>query len=291
MSGSVKWRVFPDFLRTGVLFTRATGFLIIPLWLAAMGWLVAHDVWPGLVAQDPPTLKATEWLAREGSRAQLTIENQHGKIGTIWTTYRLDRIIERTDLIWIDRLPLDITPLRVEVDSLFTVKGVLDEFTLELDNADTHLKLHGERFHSDFSFTFESGPVFKSFKVPLVDGGIIAGAFNPFAQLTDLHVGQTWRMQVFNPVAALTGFGERFIPLLVSVTGEERIDTGVWAGNCLVVESDNAKAWVDIHGVARLQEMTLPVAGKIRIVRQTGFDEEGRTAARKKRLKRTRGQP
>ena len=267
------------------MFTRTTGFFIVPLWLAAMSWLVAHDVWPGLSAQDPPTLKVTDWLREHGTRAQLTIMDGQKRIGTVWTTYLIDdTTIRRDDVIWIERLPVDLAPLRVIVESIFTSDGVLDEFEIRLDSADTRMRLKGERFPMDFAFTFETGPVFKSFKVPLNDGSLIAGAFNPFAQLSDLHVGQTWRMQVFNPIAAVTGLGNRFTSMVVSVTGEERIDTGVWEGNCLVVEAKGAKAWIDVNGVAQLQEMEFPILGSIRIIRRPDFDKAARQHARQHRF-------
>jgi len=269
------------------LFTRTTGLLIVPLWLAAMSWLVAHDVWPAWTAQDPPRVQATDWLKGEGNRAQFTILYDNTLIGTIWTDYIVgDASVQREDIIWIERFPINIAPLRVTVESTFTEDGFLDELDVRLVNRDAGILLHGERFHADFSFTLESGTVEKVFKVPLTDGGVITGAFNPFGQLADLHVGQTWRIQVFNPVAALTGVGYRFISTLVEVTGVETIATPAGQRRCLVVQSPNAKAWVDARGAVLVQEITLPMAGKVRIVREPGFDEEGKAAARNKTFAR-----
>ncbi len=268
------------------MFTRATGLVIVPLWLAAMGWVFAHDVWPDLAATDPPRLKATDWLKGEGARARLTIEDEHGQLGTIWTNYLVDRSsIRREDVILVERFPVDITPLRILVESVFTPDGKLDEFTLQLDNPGTRAHLHGERFHADFSFTIRAGPIFRTFTTPLSDGELLADAFNPFNDLGVLEVGQTWRMQVFNPVSAATGLGNRFLTTTVTVTGEERIDTGVWEGNCSVVESDTAKAWIDVHGVAQLQEITLPMVGTFRIVRQKEFDAWHRSVVKRQRVR------
>jgi hypothetical protein len=267
------------------LFTRTTGFLIVPLWLAAMGWLVAHDVWPVWTAQDPPRLTATDWLKGKGNKAQFTVFCDNAPVGTIWTNYLIGSAsVQRYDLIWIERFPIGIAPLRVNVDSTFTGEGLLDELSVYLVNGDASVSLHGERFHADFSFTLKSGTIERAFKIPLTHGELIAGAFNPFTQLTDLRVGQTWWMQVFNPVAALTGVGDRFISMLVEVTGEETIATPEGERRCLVVQSPNAKAWVDARGAVLAQEMTLPVAGKIRIVREADFDEEGMIAVRRKTL-------
>lgn len=274
------------------MFTRVTGLLIVPLWLASMGWLVAHDVWPGITAEDPPPLRVTEWLETEGREAQFAILNGQRKLGTIWTTYLIDEVsIQREDLIWIEHLPVDIAPLRVVGDSTFTVDGRLDEFTLRLTNDDTNIRLHGERFHADFSFTLEGTGLrkTKTFKLPLTDGGLISGAFNPFFQLTDLRIGRRWRMQVFNPVAAVTGLGDRFIPILLEVTARERIVTPGGEMNCFVVESSNTTAWVDPQGAVQVQEVELPVIGTIRIVREAGLDTRARAKARTASFRRREG--
>jgi len=257
----------------------------VPAWLAAMGWLVAHDVWPTWTALDPPPLRVSHLPGNNESRAQFTITGQLGKVGTVWTTYRIDETaIRREDLIWIERLPVEIAPLRVTVSSDYTVAGVLDEFTLRLETDEADFKLHGERFPSDFSFTFESGPIEKAFKVPLSSGGLFTGPFNPFSELGVLQVGTKWRMQVVNPVALLTGMGSRFIPMLVEVTGEERIATPEGVKNCMVVESPSAKAWVDAEGRVQVQEVTLPVIGPLRIMREAGFDETQRVQMRRESL-------
>jgi len=249
-----------------------------------MSWLVARDIAPHWMASPPPALRPTEWLRKEGSRSQFTIRDGLGEMGSVWTEYLVDeRSIRRDDVVWISRLPVDVAPVRIAVESVFTADGVLDEFTVRLETAGggrVGAKLHGERFHSDFSFTFESGPIERAFKIPLVDGGLVSGAFQPFGMLSGLHVGQRWRMQVVNPIAMVTGVGDQFLPLLVEVTGEERILTLEGSVNCLVVESSSAKAWVDADGIVQVQEMTLPVIGRMRIIREPVFDESAYDAAR-----------
>ena len=254
--------------------------LVVPLWLAAMGWLVAHDVWPALTAQEPPLLRPSDWLREEGRQAQFTVYHDGNEIGTIWTQYVGQTSVERTDLIWIEKFPLEIAPLRLVVTSIFTPDGLLDEFTVALARRGTDINLHGERFHADFSFEFRNGPIPSTFKIPLTHGSLIGGGFNPFSQLTDLRVGRTWRMQVFNPVAALTGVGNRFLSMLVEVTGEETIATPTGYRRCFVVESHSAKAWVDERGAVLMQEMTLPMAGRFRMVREAVFDDRARARAR-----------
>jgi len=265
------------------MFTRATGFVIVPVWLVAMTWLVAHDVWPRLTADDPPRLQPTEWLKGDGGETQYAIVDESGdRLGQVWTSYRIDsRSMRREDWVWIERLPVPVAPLRLYVESTYTADGVLDEFTVSLESHDAQVELHGERFHSDFSFTLEgyvgNRRIDTTFKVPLIEGGVLSGGFNTFAQLTGLSVGQTWRVQVFNPLAALTGIGDRFLPMLVKVTATERIVGAKGVHDCFVVESSRARAWVDHAGVVWVQEMTIPMVGRIRIVREPRFDRAERT--------------
>lgn len=259
------------------MFTRFGSFLVILFWLSSMGALIAHDVWPALVAHDAPVLEVTDWLQKEGRESQASISNESGRLGTMRTIFLMGReTTQREDIILLERFPVPlVAPLRVDVNSTFSREGLLDEITIDLIGRNKmHIKLHGERFRSDFSFELSGlGTKSQRFKIPLTDAGMISGAFNPFGQMTGLRVGQTWRMQVFNPVAALTRVGENFIPMLVQVTGKERIITLEGPKDCFVVETEYAKAWVDERGVVQRQEVSLPVAGEFTIQREP-FDKE-----------------
>lgn len=272
------------------MFTLRTGLLIIPAWLAAMGWLVAHDVIPTWTALEPPPVKVSDWTRRGAHQTQFTVFDEFGRVGTVWTSYLIDeRSFRREDMILLERLPVDLAPLRISVSSDFTAEGVLDEFTIRLETGDADMRLHGERFPADFSFRLESGAIDKAFKVPLSDGSLIAGPFHPLAEMRELKVGDKWRMQVVNPMALLTGVGSQFLPVLVEVTGEERITTLDGDKNCMVVESPSAKAWIDAAGLVQVQEVSLPWGGQYRIVREAAFDDAARGKARQLPLGGKRG--
>ncbi len=270
------------------MFTRTTGFVIVPVWLAAMSWLVAHDVWPGLTADDAPALQVTDWLKGEGASSQFAIFNDQGRLGTIWTDYYIDPVVTQSrDTIWIERTPIGIAPLRVTVDSVYTKKGILDDLTVQLESPTAAARVHGERFHQDFSFTLNSGTMEKTFKIPLVDGGmLVGGGLSPIASLTGLEVGQRWRIQVLNPIAVLLERGDRFVPMLVEVTGKETLTGEAGDVLCTIIESPYAKAWVDGNGSVQVQEITLPVIGRTRIVREANYDERARLAARRTNIRR-----
>jgi hypothetical protein len=265
------------------MFTRTASALIVLLWSSSMGWLLAHDVWPAWSAPEPPRVRADEWLRTEGRENQAGLFDVSGRLGTIWTTYIIDQSsVRREDTVYIERFPVPVAPLLVSADAVFDREGRLDEFTVRVSAKDVDMRLHGERFHSDFSFELATGagrP--RTFKLPLSEAGLVSGAFNPFMHLTDLRVGQKWRMQVFNPVSAVTGMGDRFIPMLVQVTQAETITTSEGPRTCLVIESPGARAWVDTRGVVHRQEITLPLGGRFTMVREE-FDEESLRATKLK---------
>lgn len=270
------------------MFTRITGLFIVPIWFAAMGWLVMHDVWPRLAAHDPPPLTITDWLKTDGKQSQYDILDINGhSIGTIWSTFMIDEGVSATrdDFVYIEKLPLPVAPLAVSVTSVFTATGLLDEFTVGFSNFAGTVTLHGERFHSSFSFTLDGTVTGRNiqtrFKLPLTEAGLLTNAFQPFSQLANLSVGQTWRMQTYNPIAAVTGMGERFLDMLVTVTNREKRTTESGPRDCYVIESKYAKAWIDDHGIVHEQEIALPVVGKLRIVRQTTYHEQARIDAKK----------
>lgn len=251
---------------------RLMTILIVMFWLGAMSWLVARDVWPAWTAQTPPLVKIADHLQEEDNRQQSGIFDAGGRAGTIWTIYKPEKErIVREDLIRIDRFALPGAPLGLIVESVFTAEGVLDEFTLRIAKRGVKIvTLHGERFHADFSFELDS--VYgghHTFKLPLSESNLIASGFNPLAGLSDLHIGQAWRMQVFNPVSAVLGIGDRFIPLLVEVTGEETIHTMDGPIACLLVETNTGtRAWVSPDGIVHRQTAILPVGGALTIVRE-----------------------
>ncbi len=275
------------------MFTRTASTMIILLWLTSMGWIIKTDIVPAWSANDVPRLSVDEWVRVERRETQAGVYDSRGRIGTAWSMIRVDTVpvartesgtvesttIQRNDAIHLERLTIpgleDATPLRIFVDSLFNQQGRLDEFTLRVLGDLVALRVHGERFHADFSFeiTNNDRPV-QTFKVPLADAGMISDSLKPFSQMTgDLHVGQSWRMQVVNPIAVLTGVGPRFNTLLVHVTGQESITTSEGTFLCHVIEAESVKAWIDDTGYARRQEMLLPVGGRIRIESEP-FDEE-----------------
>ncbi|MHC4089140.1 MAG: hypothetical protein ACYSVY_02485 [Planctomycetota bacterium] len=259
---------------------RVGGFVIILFWSASMTWLVWHDVWPALTAGDPPDVAGQ--ISSDRSSWQVGIHNKYDmRIGTVWSTHeRIAGRLEREDLIHLQSFP-GLGRALITIVSRFTADGLLDEFDLTLRGMELPVEIKGERFASVYGFTITIGDLVKeTFKVNADDAGLIGDALRPFASLPGLEVGQSWRMQVVNPIAVLTGFGPRFTPILVRVTGREPITAADGRSiACLVVEAPGVKAWTDEDGVVLVQQVELPVGGRITL-RDEPYDEPAKEAAR-----------
>lgn len=257
---------------------RMTGILIVTSWLVAMSWLVRRDLWPVWTAEPAPSPLRADWMAAGGKvELQAGVFRDSGRIGTLWTVFHFRReVVEREDLIILEQLLPQLAGFRVQADSTYTPEGALDSLKVELRVAGHPypVKLDGERFPKDFAFTLDAGlgPL-PAVKIPLTDADMVAEVFNPFTTLPKLHVGQAWKMQVINPVAALTNVGEKFLTLVARVTRREKTATNFGVLDCFVVESEKVRAWVDAEGVVQIQEVHLPVASTIRIIRER-FDPD-----------------
>ncbi len=264
---------------------RISGWAIIVFWCAATGWLVWHDVWPAWSAGEPPSLRDDG--VPSGHRLQTGIFKPASaaggaaiRRGTIWTSYEVTgNVISRSETMHLSNCP-PLPPLRIEVDLQFDAEDVLDEFKLYVHGADVPIELTGERFASQTAFKLEAGPVRQTFKIPSAETGMLSGNLNPFPAMSDLYVGRTWRMQVFDPLSVLSGRAGRFRQVLATVTGTERLATQDGSAECFVVKAEQAMAWVAPDGRVLKQRVELPLIGTLEL-RDEPYDELARTASRR----------
>jgi hypothetical protein len=241
---------------------------IVLFWIGAMSWLVRHDVIPALTARDVPSIKAEGWLEGEKRESQARIEDKTGKrIGTIWSTHTAGRNgVSRSDVFLSERLP-PLPRLRIQVDADFTLDGELDEVLLEVDGIGKRIKLEGENMSGNLAFILWVGQRRQLFKIDADAAGMLGDVFRPFPALPNIEVGQSWRMHVVNPLAAISGFGSKLIPMIVKVRARERLLTDQGAVECFVVETDHgARAWVDADGTVLRQEADVPIGGRLTVV-------------------------
>ncbi len=248
------------------MFQRLMGLAIFVFWLVATSWLVWHDVLPAWTAQEPPKVVAKDWVEQYGRQSQFGIYDAwERRIGGIWTEYASGAATDREDNIYVQDFPL-LGPMHVEIRSAFNLAGRLDEIDIAVLGNWTPVRIHGERFHKEFAFRLDAGAFKQAFKIDLAVAGTFSDVFRPFDAMPNLEVGQSWRMQVFNPAAVVAGMGDRFVEKLVKVTGREVIELNGELRDCFIVEAPNLTAWVERgSGLVLVQEIALPVGGTFRV--------------------------
>jgi hypothetical protein len=260
--------------------------VVLLLWLVAMTLLIQRDVWPAWTAQDPPRITRAEFAAiGEERHEQLGIfgaDNTH--IGTAWGDVEVlsTGMTSLTGLMWIDGMPL-IPSVYVETTTEFDSNGDLDNFNLSVHGVPmTAIIVRGERRGIYFPCELQVGPLYRQANLDMSASRMIGQSLRPFTVLPKLHVGQSWRMQILDPLSAIQSRKAEFKSVVAQVTGREVITTDETGPvECFVVEirDQQAKAWVADDGRVLQQEVAVPGIKKI-VLRVEKYNERRRQEAR-----------
>lgn len=247
--------------------------------LAANAALFVRDMLPGLLAGDAPTSSVFTLASGEKQERQTGIFAEDGSlIGYSWTVAErsLELLTVRTTTV-LDRITTQggtyVPRLEVFVEYAYNREGRLDNLHARVFGLGIPIGLRGEyvppdAFPCEWQFDTASG----SFVIPAELTGQLSDSFRPVQMLAGLVVGQTWRMEVINPLAGLASkFGASDMAsttLLVRVTREEFLEFGNASRRTVVVETDRFRAWVCDNGEVLRQEIDLPLIGKLSMVAQ-----------------------
>ncbi|MBI4579145.1 MAG: hypothetical protein HY718_05540 [Planctomycetes bacterium] len=258
---------------------------IVLLWVTAMAALFVRDVYPAWTAQDAPPMTKEQLARLDQRQQQMAICDAGGKrLGTAWSDISSaggNTSIRGT--VHLEGIAL-VPVLLVETSTDFDPQGELDSFNLDVFGVPaTTIKVRGERHGIYFPCEIQIGPLFRQANLEMAASRLLGDAFRPFNYLPALKVGQSWRMQVIDPVSAALGGGTRFTAVVARVTGKETIEYRGRPIECFVVETSpgRAKAWVDAEGCVFRQQVELPGLGRL-IVSDEPYDDEARTRARRR---------
>jgi hypothetical protein len=254
---------------------RLVGVAVVSVWLASVAALVAHDLWPRWAAQEPPA------VVLGGRDVQVGIFDSLGRrVGSAWTSVAPSPgstgIRSTTVLEHVRLLP----PVRIE-SSLVYVKDELDQVQMRVYGAGPVIALRGENMGGGFPCELTVGPIRRTFAFDARTMQAMGEAFRPFDVLSDLRVGQSWRVHLFDPLKQILGKQADFASVVVRVTGKEVIQHGGGSVECFRVEAPSVVAYVDSSGQVLEQRVQLPVIGTI-VLRDEPLDRAAREQARQR---------
>jgi len=257
---------------------------VLLLWFSAMSALFVRDVWPAWSAQDAPPLMREDIEAVSEREQQYGVFNEFGvRLGTAWSSIVATgdtSAIQGTAAI--DGLP-SIPPIRVETQTQFDAAGALDRFELHVYGLPlTRVSVRGERRGIYFPCELHVGPFHRQASLDTSATRLIGDSLRPFSFLPTLEVGQSWRMQLLDPISAALGTKTRFRSIVARVDRTETIEHAGTKIRCFVVVTspEQVTAWVDPQGRVLVQEVELPGVGRIQ-VRQEPYEQTQRIKARR----------
>ena len=255
--------------------------------LGANGVLITKHYLPRWMAGDPPQTLAESLQAGEILRTQVGIFGDGDyRVGRSWMIAQsFGKPVELRSLTQISRLNLPAAisvvlplPVTLEMRVRFENPRHPDQLDIQFHGLPVPLIVHGEHYApDDFACAWRLGHLKGSYVLPPEPLSFVSDVVRPFNRLPGLYEGMSWQMPVFDPLSQLMpGSGRRpgMETVLVSVTGvEERSHplTGATVST-FVVEAPQMRAWVAADGEVLIQEVDVPLVGRLRLVVEA-FDE------------------
>ena len=265
---------------------RWIGIAALGLMLSVNAALFVRDILPGWLAADPPGSRALQLSPGDVINVQLGIFDGEGRrIGYCWTTSarssELITVRSRTFLHSLD-LPRGVTLPALRIDTALSYHGQtsLDELRVHVYGLGVPVRLEGEFIPpGDFPCEWQVDTRRGSFVLPAAATRAIGDVIRPFESLTGLQVGQSWRVELLNPLAGIVpGWGSGNMltgTRLVRVTEMDQIRRRGTVVDAFVLEGENLRAWVTRDGRIIRQEVELPLFGTLTLADEP-YDEETR---------------
>lgn len=256
---------------------RWIGIVCLALCLSVNTALFLRDILPRWTAGDPPAPPASALRINEERRTQLAIYNESGNlIGRSWTiasrTVEALAVRTRTKLnpILVPGHPL--TPdLTIQSDFFYDNQLRLSDLNVNVGGLGFPIGLRGEyvppeALSCEWQFDAHRGRF-------ILEGPATRALLDvtrPFDELTGLEVGQSWSVQVFNPLtgllSGLNGAEMQMEPVYFRVTRQELVEHRGQRVECHVVEGERIQAWIAPGGRAIRQMVTMPLLGVLTLV-------------------------
>lgn len=260
---------------------RIFSILVIATWLAAMYQLVDRDVLPRWRAQEAPPLVSTPLAPLEKRQSQAAIYDSKGRlIGKAWSSLSgSGDSLRYSGWVWLDRVSM-LPPLRVDTSLTFTAEHDIDDFELDVygvtdpTGAAMKINMKGEKYGAYIPCVLQVGPFRRTLKFEAAASRQIADSIRPFTTLTNLRVGQSWRLQMLDPISTVLNQGATAVPVVAKVETKEAIEHDGQSVECFLVVAGRAKAWVAPDGRVLRQEVDVPGLGRLTVLDELFSQDE-----------------
>ncbi len=264
---------------------RLIGFMTFAAMLAANAALLVRDIAPQWWLGQPPPPPHQELIPGQEFASQTGIFNGEGRrVGTSWTVRNRTPdllTIRTTTILLLDALAIatDVSRIRVDTELTFVSASQLDSLSVRVRGLGIPLKLNGEFVPpSDLPCEWQIADRRGSFVLPASATRALGDAVHPFQSMQGLTVGQSWTVEMMNPLAAATsqtGLESITVSQVARVTREEFIEHDGLGVRAKVVEMDGARAWVAPTGRVLRQEVDAPLVGRI-VLLDEPYDDDAR---------------
>ena len=269
---------------------RTLGLASIICMLLANAALVTRDLAPAWFAGDPPPPGANDLRPGWVRVWQTGIFDDAGvRLGTSWSeSHRPPDKLLINNFTLLNEISTGgdiLTPrLRINTSFIYRDDNRLEALKVTVGGFGLPIRLEGQfvppnEFPCEWQWDTHRGV----FVLPADATRSMGDATRPFDTLSDLHVGQSWRMELFDPLAGiLPGWqGEEMSTrsVIVRVVGTENIIHNGLGVHTYIVEADRIRAWVSPIGRVIRQEVHMPLLGKI-LMLDEAYDDAARARAR-----------
>lgn len=259
---------------------RTFGIIVSLAWLLSMTALIQRDVLPFWQAQDPPSQPIPP------GTFQVAIHTEGGhRVGTTWlesnpsSINAVVRSMTRLNVGAVSKVLPMFSDLFLKTDLTYGQDATLDGFVFKLDTAALSAVVTAVRYEQEYACKARIGNIVKTMSFDSELSKYLGDSLRPFTHLKGLHVGQSWRLRLLDPLALLKGKTLEFSTQLVTVTKRETIEHRSRPIECYRIETDGTVAWADDSGRVVRQEIQIPFLGKWILT-----DEPYNAEARKKAL-------
>jgi len=257
---------------------RIIGGVAALLWVGMMIALLQRD-YPFWRPQDPPSR-----VIPPGNRQTAIFDAGSNRVGTAWLTVSQESAVVSLTVFEIAKVIPGLPaggPIAVKSTLGYDPDGSLQRLVFWLHGVGIPVLVSATRIGDDFACELSVGDMRRTIVLPADASECLGESLRPFTHLKGLHVGQSWRIRIVDPISLLRDQSIDFAAQMAKVTAREMVQHNGVDVACFRIETNGAVAWADDDGNVVRQEVLIPFIGKWTLV-----DEKFDNAAKERAMSR-----